>query len=173
MKRFISAGVAACALAIAGCMPIALPTLDAREDSAVFVAAVRSVRDSLGPYVQFSPEPLGEPATDWLYARARARLARSREAWLWSAGFVPVFAEYEPCSGIFVLNGHGKQGCPQTSITIAKVSTVEHRGRLRAVEVSARSLSSIGSSEAWSYYVFAARGRGWTLVAREWEMIVE
>ena len=140
------------------------------EDSTVFIATVRVIRDSVGASTLVVPEPLSE---GHLIISSNQQLAvRSwRERWLRSTGFLSP-SKYEPCSGIFVF-GRGKSGCPTTSLNVARVSRVSGWGARRELEVSVRMLGPAGSSDERFNYVFSRRGLDWALVAVERGVIIE
>lgn len=141
------------------------------EDSALFVATVRTLRDSVGSSLRVVPEPLSEGALGRISPEQEREIRNSRERWLRSAGFLSE-SKYEPCTGIFIL-GQGKEGCPTTQISIAQVSPFSGSGERRVLGVSVRSLAPAGSSEERFHYVFARPGVVWTLVAIEKGAVIE
>lgn len=165
--------IAAAALVLIGCNGPMPARVLVRPDSTIFMATVRALRDSSGPSVQFASEPLIDGESPWMDRTLRARTMGWRERWLRSAGIEPMNQTFEPCYGIFVLGTDHKQGCPQSQITIAKLSTVEKHGLFRVVRVSLRTVAPAGSSEEEGSYVFAVRRREWTLIARERGAVIE
>ena len=141
------------------------------EDSALFVATVRVLRDSVAPAIRVVPEPLLDEELIPISHAKEIAIRNWRERWLRSIGFLS-HSNYEPCTGIFVF-GRGKEGCPTTSLTVAQVSPVSGWGKRRELKISVRSLAPAGSSEERDRYVFARRGDEWTLVALERGAIIE
>jgi hypothetical protein len=135
------------------------------EDSALFVATVRVLRDSEGPATRVVPEPLLDGKLIPIGREKEKAIRDWRERWLRSAGFLSQ-SNYESCTAINAPDG-GKEGCPKTSLTVAQVSPASGWGERQSVDVSVRLLGPTGSSEARSRYVFARRGREWTLVGIE------
>jgi hypothetical protein len=141
------------------------------EDSALFVATVRVLRDSVAPAIRVVPAPLLDEELIPISHAKDIAIRNFRERWLRSIGFLSQ-SNYKPWPGIFVF-GRGKQGCPTTSLSVAQVSPVSGWGERRMLNVSVRSLGPAGSSEERDRYVFARRGDEWTLVALERGVIIE
>lgn len=156
---------------LSGCKAIARSSTSraVAEDSALFVATVRVLRDSAAADIRVVPEPLLDGKRIPISHEKEIAIRNWREGWLRSTGFLSQ-SSYESCTGISAI-GRSKEGCPKTSITVAQVSPVSGSGDRRSVDVSVRSLSPAGSSEARSRYVFALHGVEWTLVGREWGVI--
>ena len=161
-----------CAVTMSSCKAIARSAASqaVAQDSALFVATVRVLRDSVGPSILLLPEPLSD---GFLFGIARRQVVirEWRERWLRSAGYLSP-SRYEPCTGIFVI-GHSKQGCPTTLLSVAQVSPVRGWGGHRVLDVSVRSLGPAGSSEERFRYVFARRGKEWTLTTLERGVVIE
>lgn len=141
------------------------------DDSALFELTVRTLRDSVGSVIRVVPEPLSEGTLGRISSEHLREIRNSRERWLRSAGFLSE-STYEPCTGIFVI-GQGKEGCPTTQISIARISPVSGSGERRVLGVSVRSLAPAGSSEEKFHYVFARHGGVWMLVAIERGAVIE
>lgn len=135
------------------------------EDSALFVATVRVLRDSVGSVVRVVPEPLLDEKLIPIGHDKEIAIRNWREAWLRSVGLLGE-SSYASCTGVLVID-RSKEGCPKTSLTVAQVSPVSGSGERRSVAVSVRLLSPAGSSEARSHYVFSRHGTEWTLAGIE------
>ena len=165
LTLFLVAAMSASVLSSCKAIARASASRAVAEDSALFVATVRVLRDSEGPATRVVPEPLLDGKLIPIGREKEKAIRDWRERWLRSAGLLGQ-AAYESCTGISAI-GRGKEGCPNTSLTVAQVSPVSGWGERRSVDVSVRLLAPTGSSEARSRYVFARRGPEWALVGIE------
>ena len=140
------------------------------EDSALFVATVRVLRDSVKSPILVLPEPLPDGSAR-VGSKQETAIRDWRERWLRSAGLLSA-SNYEPCTGIFVI-GRGKAGCPATQLELVRISRVSDSREGRALTVTVRSVAPSGSSEMGFRYVFSRRGDVWTLMAVESGPIIE
>jgi len=165
LTLFLVAAMSASVLSSCKAIARASASRAVAEDSALFVATVRVLRDSEGPATRVVPEPLLDGKLIPIGREKEVAIRNWREGWLRSAGSLSQ-SNYESCTAINAPD-RGKEGCPKTSLTVAQVSPVSGSGERRSVDISVRMLGPGGSSEARSKYVFARHGLEWTLVGIE------